>query len=75
MTPLQETMITEYQDRLGDYLTELGVSQDWLAEKLDVSRQMVNNLIKKRNRMTMIQYLAIRYVLYDRELYLSTQYY
>ena len=50
--------------RLQKYLSLIRTSAGWsttdLGEKLDVSRQMVSNLESGRNRMTMMQYRAIR---------------
>jgi transcriptional regulator with XRE-family HTH domain len=52
---------------LQKYLSLIRTSAGWsateLGEKLDVSRQMISNLENGRNKMTMMQYLAIRQVL------------
>lgn len=54
-------------ERLQKYLSLIRTCAGWsaseLGEKLGVSRQMVSNLENSRNKMTMMQYLAIRQVL------------
>lgn len=51
-------------ERLQDNLMLLRITANWsvqdLADKLDVTRQTVNNLEIKKTTMTKIQYLAIR---------------
>ena len=51
------------QKNLALIRTCAGWSAAELGEKLDVSRQMVSNLETGRNKMTQMQYLAIRQVL------------
>ena len=52
---------------LQKYLSVIRTSAGWsaaeLGNRLDVSRQMVSNLETGRNKMTRMQYLAIRQVL------------
>ena len=51
-------------ERMQKYLSLIRTSAGWsttdLGRKLDVTRQMISNLESGRNRMTMIQYRAIR---------------
>jgi transcriptional regulator with XRE-family HTH domain len=51
-------------ERLQKYLSLIRTSAGWsasdLGEKLGVSRQMISNLENGRNKMTMMQYRAIR---------------
>ena len=59
--------MNEKVKRLQKYLSVIRTSAGWsaseLGEKLDVSRQMISNLENGHNKMTMMQYLAIRQVL------------
>lgn len=55
--------VTRLQKYLSLIRTCVGWSASELGEKLGVSRQMVSNLENGRNKMTMMQYLAIRQVL------------
>lgn len=54
-------------ERLQKHLALIRTTAGWntsdLGKKLDVSRQMVSNLENGRNKMTMMQYRAIRNVL------------
>lgn len=54
-------------ERLQKYLSLIRTSVGWsasaLGEKLDVTRQMISNIENGRNKMTMMQYLAVRQVL------------
>ena len=55
--------VERLQKHLALIRTCAGWSASELGERLGVTRQMVNNLESGRNRMTMMQYLAIRQVL------------
>ncbi len=60
-------IVADKVERLQKYLSIIRTSAGWsaseLGEKLDVSRQMISNLENGRNKMTKMQYLAIRQVL------------
>lgn len=55
--------VERLQKHLALIRTTAGWSTSDLGKKLDVSRQMVSNLENGRNKMTMMQYRAIRNVL------------
>ncbi len=55
--------VERLQTHLALIRTCAGWSSAQLGEKLGVTRQMINNLESGRNKMTMMQYLAIRHVL------------
>lgn len=61
--------MNEKAQRLQNHLSLIRTCAGWsasvLGEKLDVSRQMVSNLENGRNKMTRMQYLAIRKVFDD----------
>ena len=54
-------------ERLQNHLALIRTSAGWstteLGEKLGVSRQMISNIESGRNKMTMMQYRAIRHAL------------
>lgn len=56
----------ERMERLQEYLAIIRTSAGWsaaqLGEKLGVSRQMISSLENRRNKMTVMQYRAIRNV-------------
>ena len=62
---MDEEKITRLQENLSLIRTCAGWSAAALGEQLDVSRQMVSSLENGRNRMTRMQYLAIRKVIED----------
>ena len=58
-----EEKINRLQNNLSLIRTSAGWSASELGAKLDLSRQMISNLENGRNKMTVIQYRAIRNVL------------
>ena len=60
-----ETIIKRLQDNLSLIRLCAGWSSSELGKRLGVSRQMISNLENGRNKMTRMQYLAIRRVLDD----------
>jgi transcriptional regulator with XRE-family HTH domain len=67
-----DVKVERLQKHLSLIRTCAGWSASELGKKLGVSRQMVSNLENGRNKMTMMQYLAIRQVL-DQEIARSSQ--
>ena len=55
-----DSKVERLQNNLSLIRTCAGWSAAELGDKLDVSRQMISNLETRRNKMTVIQYRAIR---------------